>query len=86
MPNRAIEGHALIGSTHIWRADQPPYDAAADDEPGTLVIAPGYRAEILAVFKDWNGVAGLDMLYVLCPETGERTHVTPADLGLPALD
>jgi hypothetical protein len=33
------------------------------------------------VFANWNDVAGLDMLYVRCHQTGYATHVTPADLG-----
>ncbi|KXO99053.1 Uncharacterised protein (plasmid) [Tsukamurella tyrosinosolvens] len=87
MLNTRIEGHPLVGTTHVFRADQPPYDPAADqDSDGTLLIAPGFTAEVSAVFKDWNGIPGLDMLYVHCPETGESTHITPADLGLPALD
>lgn len=85
MPNQSIPGHPLLGTVHVFRADLPPYDPAADREPGTLVIGNGHHAEVLAVFQDWNEVAGLDMLAVRCVETGESTHVTPAELGLPAL-
>lgn len=38
------------------------------------------------MFKNWNAVTGLDMFAVHCDETGQSTHVTPADLGLPPLD
>lgn len=85
MPNQRIEGHSLLGTRHVYRPDLAPYDAAADNEPGTLVICNGHHVEILAVFQNWNGVDGVDMFYVRCEETGQTTHVTPADLGLPAL-
>jgi hypothetical protein len=51
------------------------------DEPGRQC----HRVEILAAFKDWNNVPGLDMLAVRCHETGFTTHIVPAELGLPAL-
>lgn len=85
MPNQRIEGHPLIGTRHVFHADLPPYDPATDTSAGTIVIGNGHHVEILSVFKNWNDIAGLDMLYVRCEETGERTHVTPADLGLEAL-
>lgn len=86
MANQQIDGHPLVGTEHVYRADLEPYDAASDTEPGTLVLGNGHHVQIRAAFKNWNGVDGLDMLYVRCHETGESTHVTPADLGLPALD
>lgn len=85
MPNQAITGHPLVGTEHVYRADLPPYDPSVEPVPGTVVIAAGHYAVILAVFEDWNGVAGLDMLWVRCKETGLTTHVVPADLGLPPL-
>lgn len=85
MPNQRIDDHPLVGTRHVYRADLPPYDAASDNEPGTLVIGNGHHVEVLAVFKGWNYVDGLDMFYVRCEETGLTTHVTPANLGLPAL-
>lgn len=85
MPNQRIEGHPLVGTRHVYRADQPPYDATADSEPGRLILGNGHHVEVLSVFKNWNDVAGLDMLYVRCEETRESTHVPPADLGLPPL-
>lgn len=83
MPNQRIDGHALVGTRHLFRAAQSPYDPAADTEPGVLVVAPGHHVEVLAVFANWNGIDGLDMFYVRCEETGLSTHVTPADLGMP---
>lgn len=85
MPNQPIDGHPLVGTSHIYRADLPPYDNAADTEPGVLIIGNGHTVEVLSVFKNWNDVSGLDMLYVRCAQTRESTHVTPADLGLPPL-
>lgn len=85
MPNQPIAGHPLLGTCHVFRADLPPYDPTADHEPGTLVIGNGHHAEVLAVFQNWNDVVGLDMLAVRCVETGESTHLTPDDLGLPPL-
>jgi len=83
--NQRIEGHPLVGTRHTFRADQPPYDPAADSDSGVLILGNGHHVEVLSVFKNWNGVDGLDMLYVRCEETRESTHVTPADLGLPPL-
>jgi hypothetical protein len=85
VPNQRIEGHHLVGTRHTYRAEFPPHDPTTDREPGTLIIGVGHHVEILAVFANWNDVAGLDMLYVRCEETGQSTHVTPIDLGLPAL-
>lgn len=85
MANHRIEGHPLVGTKHAYRADLPPYDAVSDTEPGVIVIGNGHHVEIVEVFKNWNDVPGLDMLYVRCDETALCTHVTPADLGLPAL-
>ena len=85
MPNVAIENHPLVGTTHTYREEAEPYDTSADTSGGTLVIANGFTCEILSVFKNWNDVADLDMLYVHCAQTGLSTHVTPADLGLPPL-
>jgi|APCry1669189034_1035192.scaffolds.fasta_scaffold377957_1 hypothetical protein len=85
MPNLPIATHPLIGTEHVFRADLPPYDAQTDREPGQLVVGPGHHVNVVAVFADWNGVAGLDMLAVLCRETGLTTHLVPADLGLPVL-
>ncbi|OMB76665.1 hypothetical protein A5741_31980 [Mycolicibacterium conceptionense] len=84
--NQRIEGHSLVGTKHVYCADLPPYDAAADTEPGVIVLGHGHHVEVLAVFKNWNAVTGLDMFAVRCDETGQSTHVTPADLGLPPLD
>ena len=86
MPNLQIDNHPLVGTHHIYRGDLSPYDPAADREPGIVVIGNGHHVEVLAAFQNWNDVADLDMLYVLCRETGMRSHVTPADLGLPPLD
>jgi hypothetical protein len=83
--NQRIEGHPLVGTCHVFHADQPPYDPVKDTGPGTLEIGNGHRAEVLEVFKNWNDVAGLDVLWVRCEQTGLTTHVTPADLGLPPL-
>lgn len=85
MPNFPIANHPLIETEHVFRADLPPYDAQTDRESGQLVVGPGHHVNVIAVFADWNGVAGLDMLAVLCRETGLTTHVVPADLGLPVL-
>lgn len=84
--NVPIEGHPLLGKRLTFRADLPPYDPATDTEGGTTIVAPGMTVIVRAVFRHWNGVAGLDMLYVGCEETGYSTHVVPADLGLPPLD
>lgn len=82
MANTAIDNHPLLGTAHVFRADQTPYDPATDNEPGRLVIANGHHVTIRSVFRDWNGVEGLTMLYVRCDETREFTHVTPDDLGI----
>lgn len=79
--SRRIE-HKLTGTTHTYRPDMPAYDAAADVDSGTLVVAPGMPVTVLSVFRDWNGVSGLDMMYAYCHETGLCTHVTPSDLGV----
>lgn len=78
--NQRIIGHSLEGTTHIFRPDMPPYDPADDTEPGYLIVGHGMWVKVVAVFMDWNGVDGLDMLYVTCDQTGHSTHVTPREL------
>lgn len=85
--NRPINNHPLVGSAlRTYRADLPAYDPDEDCEGGSLVVAAGLPVGIKAVFQNWNGVPGLDMLYVYCPATGMHTHVTPFDVGLKPLD
>jgi len=53
-----------------------------------LVVRAGDTVEVAAVFRNWNGVEHLDMMYVrnLSSENDiHHTHVTPGDLGLPSL-
>jgi hypothetical protein len=85
VPNQRIEEHPLVGTRHTYRAKFPQYVPAADQEPATPITSNGHHFEILAVFANWNDVARLDTLYVRCEETGQSTHVTPANLGLPEL-
>ena len=82
MPNIPISDHPLIGSTHVYRAGEEPYDPATDTDSGVLILGNGMEVTIKAVFTDWNDVKGLDMLYVYCHTTGYHTHVTPKDLGI----
>lgn len=82
MPNTPIADHPLIGKVLTFRPDAEPYDPDKDVLPGSLVIGNGMRVEVKAVFADWNGVAGLDMLYVYCPATSMHTHVTPTECGI----
>lgn len=79
--DRRIASHTLLDTTRTYRADKPAYDPSKDTEPGTLVLGNGMEVRVIAAFYDWNGVKGLDMLYVFCPQTSMSTHVTPADLG-----
>ncbi len=85
MPNTPLANHPLLGTTHTYRADLPPYDASQDTEGGTLVLGNGHTVTVMAVFTDWNDRPGLDILGVTVSETGYTTHVTPADLGLPTV-
>ena len=64
MPNLQIANHPLVGTHHVFHPDLEPYDPTADREPGTLVIGNGHHVEVLAVFSDWNDVAGQDMIFV----------------------
>ena len=76
---RRISRHTLLdGTPRTYRADLPPYTGPID---GSLILGNGMEVIVEACFHTWNDVEGLDMLYVLCPTTGKRTHVTPADLG-----
>lgn len=78
--NVAIDGHPLVGTEHVYRPDQPPYDPDSDREGGRLVVAPGFTCMVRAVFTDWNGVPGLDMLYLFVHATGEHTHASPKEI------
>jgi hypothetical protein len=72
--------HPLVGTEQVYRPDLPPYDPAADTEPGVLIVAHGMTVQVKTAYRDWNGVKGLDMFYVYVPATGFGTHVTPLDL------
>ncbi|MGZ4745682.1 MAG: hypothetical protein ACXVYY_01230 [Oryzihumus sp.] len=76
-----ITTHPLLGAQRVYRAHLPAYDPASDDEPGILVVGNGMAVTVVAAFHDWNGVQGLDVLYVRCHETGLSTHVVPTDVG-----
>ncbi len=78
--NTPITGHRMVGEVHTYRPDLPVPDKKKID--ARTVVAPGMEVTIRAVFRDWNDVDGLDMLYVEVSETGYCTHVTPYDLGL----
>lgn len=80
IPATDPETRALIGQTFTFRPDLPPYDPAADNDPGVLLIGHGMTATILEAFHDWNGVEGLDIYYVHCNETGQRLHMSPGEL------
>lgn len=83
MPNVQIPDHPLIGTDHTYRpiaGGWEQYDPDTDTEGGVLIIGHGMKVTIKAVFRNWNGVPGLDMFYVYCPATSHHTHVTPADL------
>lgn len=77
--DRRISRHPLLdGTPRVYRADKQPYTGPVDS---TLIVGNGMEVVPEAAFHTWNGVEGLDMLYVLCPTTGKRTHVTPAEVG-----
>lgn len=88
--NSPVYNHPLMGTTHTFRADLPAYDPDSpenkpghpDFSPGTLLVGAGMQVGVRQVFRNWNGVPGLDMIYVYCFATGMHTHVTPFDLGL----
>lgn len=79
--NKPFANHPLVGTRAIYHEKLPPYDPAADTEPGTLIVANGMEVEIKAVFRYWNDVDGLDMMTVFVPATGYTTHVPPRALG-----
>lgn len=83
--NTPIENHPMIGTTLVFGADRPPYDPTADTEPGVLICGNQMEVLVKAVFTNWNGVADLDMFYVLVPETGFHTHFSPREAGVSLL-
>lgn len=82
-PTTNPELRALVGQTFQYRPGFPPYDPAQDDEPGKIIIGNGMNATIIEAFENWNDVEGLVMFAVLCNETGERTHLSPAEFANP---
>jgi hypothetical protein len=77
--DRRVSRHTLLdGIPRFYRANLEPYTGPFD---GSLIVGNGMEVIVEACFHTWNGVEGLDMLYVYCPATGKRTHVTPADIG-----
>ena len=73
---------ALIGHTFTYRADHPPYDPAADRDPGLLIVGNGMTMEVVEAWENWNEVPDLTIVYARCHQTGEGTHVTPDELGI----
>lgn len=76
-----VANSPLKGAEFVFMPDSAPYETPENPEYN-VVVAPGMKVEIVSVWKDWKGVAGLDMLYVFVPDTGMHTHLVPADLGL----
>jgi hypothetical protein len=95
MRNTPVYLHPLMGQTFIYRPHEPVYERTEAEKDvrnvasmglgGTLVVAAGMRVGVKQVFRNWNDVPGLDMLYVHVFATGLNTHVTPFDLGLSPL-
>lgn len=74
-----IKNSPLEGMTFTFEPDMKPvpYDGKT-----STVLCPGMSVNVAAVYHTWNGVLGLDMLYVYVADTGHYTHVTPKQLGL----
>ena len=77
--NTPMKSHPLVGYVYTYHENLPPYSEAVDE---FLVLGNGMQVQVKSVFQNWNGVEGLDMLYVYVPTTGESTHVPPRALGL----
>lgn len=81
--NVADDSHPLTGTEARYLAAEG--DPLAAPEDGTVVVAPGHRVRVLAVFRHWNGPGGATLAYVHVHATGLRTHLPVGDL-LPELD
>ncbi len=79
-------GHQYVGCTFVYLPGMPTqkHELREDD----LVLRAGDIVKVEATFRNWNGVDGLDMLYVEnLSSTNDihHTHVEPKDLGIIAL-
>lgn len=81
--NVADDSHPLTGTEARYLTAEG--DPLAAPEDGTVVVAPGHRVRVLAVFRHWNGPCGATLAYVHVLATGLRTHLPVCDL-LPELD
>ena len=77
--NTPMHDHPLVGYLYTYHKNLPPFNGEFDD---SLILASGMQVQVKAVFQNWNGVEGLDMLYVYVPETGQCTHIPPRAAGL----
>ena len=76
--NVADDSHPLTGRHARYLTAEG--DPLAAPEDGTVVVAPGHRVRVLAVFRHWNGPGGQTLAYVHVAATGARTHVPVAEL------
>jgi len=77
--------HQYVGRIFTYLPGLP-----ADTGPreSNLVMRRGDKVRVIAAFRNWNGVKGLDVLYVSNLDSTNdilRSHVTVGDLGIPAL-
>lgn len=80
--NVAIDNHSLIGTEAVYRSGETAMPRSVLEKDPSIILAPGFPVTVEMVFANWNCVDGNDMLYVYIPWSDDRTHVTPADLGL----
>jgi hypothetical protein len=87
--NVADYEHEYVGQEYVYLPGMP--SMKSEEREDNLILRAGDVVKVVSVFRNWNVVDDLDVLYVqnLCahdkaPST--HTHITPGDLGLLALD
>lgn len=84
--NVADYEHPYVGRTFTYLPGLPSQEAEPREH--NLVVRAGDKVRVVAAFLNWNGVDGLDMLYVRnLSSTSDitHTHITPGELGIPSL-
>ena len=75
--------HPLAGRTATYVGPTPPPGGwrEDDDTSGVLILAPGHRVDVRAVFRHWGGPSGPTLALVRSHITGESTHVPVTEVA-----
>lgn len=81
--NVADAAHPLAGTVATWAPTPPPGGWGEPDpaDAGHVILYPGDRVDVRAVFRHWGGPSGPTLALVRSHTTGESTHVPVTEVA-----